>query len=305
MGKLHDQRSGFAFDHGQRADRRAVRRPLHMHAGLSGGSHPGSKVARGPRRGQSPRRVAAARSDAAEALPLDSSMTSPQSLVVRTFTDRAEGLSHFVLRAGEAPRLLAFDDALGCPVETALAALEWTGAVGILLDDDLLHAARLTSETAAAVIERKGPDGRRFVYLGPRLDAPPMDVFEGAVLFDEPGVKAVEFTQRAHALAHFLRATAGAGRPAGPAGPARARAAAPAPLAGSHHPGAGRAAAAGGRLVRRQLRRLPVRLLRNPSRPTATSRSGSSPDRCFGNVKCGFTSPHRVDGAGRVRADGG
>ena len=138
-------------------------------------------------------------------------MTSPQSLVVRTFTDRAEGLSHFVLRAGEAPRLLAFDDALGCPVETALAALEWTGAVGILLDDDLLHAARLTSETAAAVIERKGPDGRRFVYLGPRLDAPPMDVFEGAVLFDEPGVKAVEFTQRAHALAHFLRATAGAG----------------------------------------------------------------------------------------------
>ena len=138
-------------------------------------------------------------------------MTSPQTLVVRTFTDRAEGLSHFVLRAGEAPRLLAFDDALGCPVETALAALEWTGAVGILLDDDLLHAARLTSETAAAVIERRGSDGRRFVYLGPRLDAPPMDVFEGAVLFDEPGVKAVEFTQRAHSLAHFLRATAGAG----------------------------------------------------------------------------------------------
>src|SRR6187200_2773885 len=138
-------------------------------------------------------------------------MTSPQTLVVRTFTDRAEGLSHFVLRAGEAPRLLAFDDALGCPVETALAALEWTGAVGILPDDDLLHAARLTSETAAAVIERKAPDGRRYVYLGPRLDAPPMDVFEGAILFDEPGVKAVEFTQRAHALAHFLRATAGAG----------------------------------------------------------------------------------------------
>src|SRR5512138_390604 len=138
-------------------------------------------------------------------------MTSPQALVVRTFTDRAEGLSHFVLRAGEAPRVLAFDDALGCPVETALAALEWTGAVGILLDDDMLHAARLTSETAAAVIERKSAEGRRYVYLGPRLDAPAMDVFEGAVLFDEPGVKAVEFTQRAHALAHFLRATSGAG----------------------------------------------------------------------------------------------
>ena len=138
-------------------------------------------------------------------------MTTPQTLVVRTFTDRAEGLSHFVLRAGEAPRLLAFDDALGCPVETALAALEWTGAVGILQEDDMLHAARLTSETAAAVVERKDAKGRRFVYLGPRLDAPPMDVFEVAVLFDEPGVKAVEFSQRAHALAHFLRATSGAG----------------------------------------------------------------------------------------------
>ncbi|MGH7628364.1 MAG: hypothetical protein ACREOF_03080 [Gemmatimonadales bacterium] len=138
-------------------------------------------------------------------------MSAPQTLVVRTFTDRAEGLSHFILRAGEAPRLVAFDDALGCPVESALAALEWTGAVGILADDDLLHAARLTSDTAAAVIERKGPDGRRYVYLGPRLDAPPMDVFEGAVLFDEPGVKAIEFSQRAHSLAHFLRATSGAG----------------------------------------------------------------------------------------------
>jgi len=138
-------------------------------------------------------------------------MSAPQTLVLRTFVDRAEGLSHFMLRAGEAPRLLAFDDALGCPVETALAALEWTGAVGILMDDDLLHASRLTAETGAAVIERKTQGNRRFVYLGPRLDAPPMDVFEGAVLFDEPGVKAVEFTQRAHALAHFLRATSGAG----------------------------------------------------------------------------------------------
>jgi hypothetical protein len=59
--------------------------------------------------------------------------------------------------------------------------------VGILLDDDLLHAARLTSETAAALVERRTADGRRFVYLGPRLDAPPMDVFEGRVLYDEPG----------------------------------------------------------------------------------------------------------------------
>lgn len=141
-----------------------------------------------------------------------SPMPTPSTLVIRTFGDRAEGLAHFVMRAGEAPRLLAFDDAYGCPVDNALSALEWTGAVGILRDEDMLHAARLTSDTAAAVIERKTDDGSRcFVYLGPRLDAPPMDVFEGAVLFDEPGVKAVEFNQRAHAVAHFLRATSGSG----------------------------------------------------------------------------------------------
>ncbi len=138
-------------------------------------------------------------------------MSVPQSLSVRSFADRAEALAHFILRAGEAPRILAFDDSVGCPMEIALAALEWTKAVGVLLDEDMIHAARLTGETAAAVIERKVEGQRQFIYLGPRLDAPPMDVFEGKVLFDEPGVKAVEFSQRAHALAHFLRATSGAG----------------------------------------------------------------------------------------------
>lgn len=138
-------------------------------------------------------------------------MPIPSTLVIRTFPDRAEALSHFVLRAGEAPRLLAFDDGIGCPAENALSALEWTGAVGILKDDDMLHAGRLTSETAAAVIERKVDGERRYVFLGPRLDAPPMELLEGAVLFDEPGVKAVEFSQRAHALAHFLRSTSGTG----------------------------------------------------------------------------------------------
>jgi hypothetical protein len=136
-------------------------------------------------------------------------MTTRETVAIRTFSDRAEALGHFVIRAGESPRFLAFDDVAGCPVDTALAALEWTGVVGILLDDDLLHAARLTSETAAALVERRTAEGRRFVYLGPRMDAPPMDVFEGRVLFDEPGVKAVEFAQRSHALAHFFRATAG------------------------------------------------------------------------------------------------
>ena len=138
-------------------------------------------------------------------------MTTPQTLSIRTFVDRADGLSHFMHSAGEAPRLLAFDDTVGCPVENALPALEWTAAVGILLDDDLLHASRLTSETAAAVVERRDEQGRSYVYLGPRMDAPPMDFAEGALLFDEPGVKAVEFRQRAHSIAHFLRATAGSG----------------------------------------------------------------------------------------------
>lgn len=137
-------------------------------------------------------------------------MARPQTLVVRTFTDRADGLAHFMLRAGEAPRLIAFDDAMGCPMENALPALEWTGVVGILQDDDLIHAARLTTESAAAVIERRTDGVRRFVYMGPRLDLPLGEPVEFTVIIDEPGVRALEFTQRTHALSHFLRATAGA-----------------------------------------------------------------------------------------------
>jgi hypothetical protein len=127
-----------------------------------------------------------------------------------TFTDRGDALGHFFQRAGEAPRLVAYDDEVGCPLHNALAALEWTLAVGILNEDDHVHAARL-GETAAAMVERRR-DGRRvFVYLGPRMDAPPADPYEGSLLYDEPGVRAFEFAQRAHALAHFLRATQGAG----------------------------------------------------------------------------------------------
>lgn len=129
----------------------------------------------------------------------------------RSFADRGEALAHFFCRAGEAPRLVAYDDELGCPLETALAALEWTNAVGILADTDLIHAARLGGDSAAAMVERRR-DGRRvFVYLGPRMDTPPADPYEGSLLFDEPGVRAYEFAQRAHALAHFLRVTQGVG----------------------------------------------------------------------------------------------
>jgi hypothetical protein len=138
-------------------------------------------------------------------------MATPGTLSIRTFLDRAEGLAHFFARAGEAPRLLALDEVLGCPMEHTLAALEWTAAVGVLHDDDQVIAARLTADTGAAVIERRGQDARQYVYLGPRLDAPMMDIFEGAVLYDEPGVKAIEFSQRSHAVAHFLRATGGDG----------------------------------------------------------------------------------------------
>jgi hypothetical protein len=133
------------------------------------------------------------------------------SRATRTFTDRAEALGHFFQRAGEAPRFFAYDEEMGCPLHNALATLEWTLAVGILSDDDLIHAARMSGEAAAAMVERRR-DGRRiFVYMGPRMDAPPADPYEGSLLYDEPGVRAFEFAQRVHALAHFLRATQGVG----------------------------------------------------------------------------------------------
>lgn len=139
-------------------------------------------------------------------------MPLPGTLVLKAFPDRAEALAHCLLRAGEAPRLLAYDEQVGCSMEMALTALEWTGAVGVLHDSDLVHAARLTSETASCVVERQTEEKKRqYVYLGPRMDAPIIDLFEGNVLYDEPGVRAVEFAQRAHALAHFLRATGGTG----------------------------------------------------------------------------------------------
>jgi hypothetical protein len=133
------------------------------------------------------------------------------SRVVRTFEDRADALAHFFQRAGEAPRLVAYDEAVGCPLGQAVAALEWTVAVGILRPDDLIHAARLGAESAAAVVERREGDQRVFVYAGPRMDAPPADPYEGTLLYDEPGVRAHIFAQRVHAIAHFLRATQGLG----------------------------------------------------------------------------------------------
>lgn len=127
------------------------------------------------------------------------------------FTERGEALGYFFSRAGDAPRFVAYAEDVGCPLHTALSVLEWTSAVGIVQDDDLVHAARLSGETAAAVVERREDGRRRFVYFGPRMDAPPADPQEGTLLYDQPGVRAYEFAQRAHGLAHFLRATQGVG----------------------------------------------------------------------------------------------
>jgi len=109
--------------------------------------------------------------------------------ILRTFEDRADALAHFFQRAGEAPRLIAYDDAIGLPLDQALAALEWTAQVGILAADDLVHAARLGPDSAAIVVERKEADSHVFVYFGPRMDAPPADPYEGTLLYDEPGVR--------------------------------------------------------------------------------------------------------------------
>ena len=61
------------------------------------------------------------------------------------------------------------------------------------------------------VVERKIGDARRWVFLGPRLDAAPVDAIDGEHILDEPGVVGIAFDDRALALAHFLRATGGGG----------------------------------------------------------------------------------------------
>jgi hypothetical protein len=136
---------------------------------------------------------------------------SATSRVVRTFEDRAEALAHFFVRAGEAPRLLAYDETVGCPLDQALAALEWTAAVGILADDDQVHAARLGPDSAAVLVERRSDDRRTYVYYGPRMEGPLTEPAEGELMVDEPGVRAYRFIERAAALGHFLRATNGQG----------------------------------------------------------------------------------------------
>src|SRR2546430_6176797 len=94
---------------------------------------------------------------------------------------------------------LSLHDAL--PI--SLAALEWTAAVGILSEDDLIHAARLGADAAAAHAECKDGDQRVYIYFGPRMDAPPADPYEGTLLHDEPVRRAYILSQPVHAIAHF------------------------------------------------------------------------------------------------------
>lgn len=139
-------------------------------------------------------------------------MTVPAtSRQTRAFEDRAEALSHFFLRAGEAPRVVAFDDAVGCSLDQALSVVEWTEAAGILRSDDLVHAAWIRPDSAAAVVERAEGERRAFAYFGPRLDQPFADPAECELIYDGPGVRAYAFAERGHAIAHFLRATHGRG----------------------------------------------------------------------------------------------
>src|SRR2546428_13296543 len=111
------------------------------------------------------------------------------SRILRTFDDCADGFALFFHRAGEAPRLIAYDGAIGLPLDQALAAFEWTAQVGILAAEDLVHAARLSPDSAAFVVERREGDDRVVGYLGPRMGAPPADSYGGTLLFDEAGVR--------------------------------------------------------------------------------------------------------------------
>jgi len=83
--------------------------------------------------------------------------------------------------------------------------------VGILAQDDLIHAAGLGADAAAAVVERKDADQRVFIYFRAPHGRPSRRSLRGHLLYDEPGVRAYIFAQRVHAIAHFLRATHGLG----------------------------------------------------------------------------------------------
>ena len=97
----------------------------------------------------------------------------PESIVsVRTFTDRAEGLSHFVLRAGEAPRLLA-----DAPIRyEARHVGEHAGCLAEAVELVLVRADQDQALVHVALLDRKKSQDRRLVH---RVAAQAPDGFGG------------------------------------------------------------------------------------------------------------------------------
>ena len=92
-------------------------------------------------------------------LAIFGAMTTPQTLTIRSFTDRAEALAHFVLRAGEAP---------GFWRSTMPLAVRWTSPWRRSNGRRWWESSRTTTPCTrpgsptrlpAAVIERKGRTG--------------------------------------------------------------------------------------------------------------------------------------------------
>ena len=130
---------------------------------------------------------------------------------ITEFSERSEALAEFVRAAGDAPRLLAADDAVGCSLFHALAALQWTGETGLVQPTDRLHAVWFQGEAAACVIEREHDGKPLFRFLGPRVETVQRTPADGTRSIDEPFVRGYDFTERWNALSHFLATTQGKG----------------------------------------------------------------------------------------------
>jgi len=138
-------------------------------------------------------------------------MTDPAPRAAQEFADRADAMAEFVRGAGQAPRLLPADEALGCPLFNALAALQWTGETGLVRGSDRLHAVWFQGETAATVIEREIDGETVFRFLGPRVETQQKTPVDGRPSIDEPFVRGWDFSERWNAIAHFLVTTQGKG----------------------------------------------------------------------------------------------
>ena len=137
----------------------------------------------------------------------------PDTVPRRTqeFNDRADAMAEFVRAAGQAPRLLPAEDGAGCPLFSAIAALQWTGETGLVQPTDRLHAVWFLGEVGATVVEREIDGKRVFRYLGPRVETMQRTPEDGTRSVDEPFVRGWDFNERWNALAHFFITTQGKG----------------------------------------------------------------------------------------------